>query len=144
MGLYMPAPTPHDDMPTELDPRRRRLLFRARHRGTREADLMVGGFVARHIGALSEAELDALEAVLDHPDGTLADYLSSLERLAGLGTAVAFPLYAQAYGNLFMPSALLVFTLGWRLHQVRRSDVAAHTARPAPQPASASPEPAAA
>ncbi|WP_337176988.1 glycosyltransferase family 87 protein [Paludisphaera sp.] len=34
-------------------------------------------------------------------------------------TAVAFPLYAQAYGNLFVPSALLVFTLGWRLKSIR-------------------------
>jgi antitoxin CptB len=76
MDVYMPAPTPHDDMPADLDPRRRRLLFRARHRGTREADLMVGGFVARHIGALSEAELDALEAVLDHPDVDLSDWLT--------------------------------------------------------------------
>jgi hypothetical protein len=35
-------------------------------------------------------------------------------------TAVAFPLYAQAYGNLFVPSALLVFTLGARLRRIRR------------------------
>lgn len=66
----MPSP----DAPT--DPRRRRLLFRAHHRGTKEADLMIGGFVTRHVGSLSEAELDLLEAVLDLPDVDLADWLS--------------------------------------------------------------------
>jgi antitoxin CptB len=60
----------------ELDARRRRLLFRARHRGTREADLMIGGFVARCIATLSDSELDELEAVLEYSDVNLADWLS--------------------------------------------------------------------
>lgn len=60
---------------SELSPRRRRLLFRAHHRGTKEADLMVGGFVARHIRAFTEAELDELEAVLEYPDVDLTDWL---------------------------------------------------------------------
>jgi antitoxin CptB len=79
MALYMPAPVPSDDMSAEteiLDPRRRRLLFRARHRGTKEADLMIGAFAQRHIAAFSPAELDELEAVLEYPDVDLADWLS--------------------------------------------------------------------
>lgn len=62
--------------PLDLDPRRRRLVFRALHRGTKEADLMIGGFVARHIAAFSEQELDQIEAVLEHWDVDLADWLS--------------------------------------------------------------------
>lgn len=61
---------------TELDSRRRRLIFRANHRGTKEADLMIGAFVQRHVATLTEAELDALEAVLEHWDVDLADWLS--------------------------------------------------------------------
>jgi antitoxin CptB len=57
-------------------PRRRRLLFRACHRGTKEADLLIGGFCAKHIAAFSDAELDELEAVLELPDVDLADWLS--------------------------------------------------------------------
>ncbi len=76
MGAYMPAASFCRDMPAELDPRRRRLLFRAQHRGTKEADLMVGGFVARHILAFTDADLDALEAVLEFPDVDLSDWLS--------------------------------------------------------------------
>jgi antitoxin CptB len=51
-------------------------LYRATHRGTHETDLLVGGYVAPRIAALTEAELDALEAVLELPDVDLADWLS--------------------------------------------------------------------
>jgi antitoxin CptB len=58
-----------------LDPRRRRLLFRANHRGTHETDLLVGGYVTTRIHAFSDAEMDALEEVLELPDTDLADWL---------------------------------------------------------------------
>ena len=79
MHPYMAAPVPSDDMsaePETLDPRRRRLLFRARHRGTKEADLTIGAFAERNMAAFTETELDELEAVLEHPDVDLADWLS--------------------------------------------------------------------
>jgi antitoxin CptB len=60
----------------DLDPRRRRLLFRALHRGTKELDLMLGGFVARHIASFTAAELDEIEAVLEHSEMDLADWLT--------------------------------------------------------------------
>ncbi|MBV9735333.1 MAG: succinate dehydrogenase assembly factor 2 [Acidisphaera sp.] len=59
-----------------LDVRRRRLLFRATHRGTHENDLLVGGYVSRRIAGLSESDLDALETILERPDPDLADWLS--------------------------------------------------------------------
>ena len=61
---------------TPLGPRQRRLIFRAHHRGTKEADLMIGRFVSRNIEGFSEADLDALEAVLDHQDPDLTDWLT--------------------------------------------------------------------
>ena len=48
-----------------LDARRRRLLFRSWHRGTREADLIMGRFADVHIEAFSDAELDQYEHLLD-------------------------------------------------------------------------------
>jgi len=59
-----------------LDTRRRRLLYRATHRGTQENDLLFGGFVRRHIGTLDELELAAVEALLEVPDNELADWLT--------------------------------------------------------------------
>ena len=50
-----------------LDERRRRLLFRAWHRGMREMDLIIGRFADAHIATLSDAELDEFERLLDVP-----------------------------------------------------------------------------
>jgi antitoxin CptB len=58
------------------DARRRRLLFRANHRGTHETDLLIGGYVAARIDSLTAAEIDALEEVLELPDTDLADWLT--------------------------------------------------------------------
>jgi antitoxin CptB len=58
------------------DTRRRRLLFRATHRGTAENDLMIGGFVRGRLDTLTEAEIEALEALMDLPDVDLADWLT--------------------------------------------------------------------
>ena len=52
------------------------MLYRATHRGTYENDILLGGFVRRHIDALPESELAALEALLELPDNDLADWLT--------------------------------------------------------------------
>lgn len=59
-ALWSPAPV--DD---SLDFRKRRARFRAWHRGTREADLIIGGFADRYMEAWDEAELAWFEALLD-------------------------------------------------------------------------------
>jgi antitoxin CptB len=51
-----------------LDVRRRRILFRAWHRGTREMDLLMGRFVDAEIEALSDGDLDELERLIEVPD----------------------------------------------------------------------------
>ncbi len=61
---------------TGLDTRRRRILFRANHRGTHENDLLIGGYVAPRIAGFSEAELVRLEEILELPDPELADWLT--------------------------------------------------------------------
>ena len=48
--------------------RRKRLLWRATHRGIKEMDLILGGYVARHLAAFDTAELDELEAIMQLPD----------------------------------------------------------------------------
>jgi antitoxin CptB len=53
-----------------MDPadRLRRLKFRAWHRGTREADFMIGCFFDRYGAGWSEAELAWFERLLDEED----------------------------------------------------------------------------
>ena len=50
------------------DPRLKRLKFRAWHRGTREADYMIGGFFDRYGAGWAEAELVWFEALLEEQD----------------------------------------------------------------------------
>ena len=59
-----------------LDVRRRKLLFRATHRGTQENDILLGGFVQRHIAEFAESELAAVEALLNLPENELGDWLT--------------------------------------------------------------------
>jgi antitoxin CptB len=58
------------------DIRRRRLLFRATHRGTHETDLLIGGYVEARLEGLTDPEMDALEEVMELPDADLADWLT--------------------------------------------------------------------
>jgi antitoxin CptB len=59
-----------------LDERRKRLLFRSWRRGTREADLIMGRFADAHIDALSEAELDEYERLLNALESELLAWLT--------------------------------------------------------------------
>jgi antitoxin CptB len=52
----------------ELDARRRRIVFRSRHRGMLEMDLIMGRFIDAEIANLNASELDDVEALLDAPD----------------------------------------------------------------------------
>jgi antitoxin CptB len=61
---------------SESDIRRRRIKIRAWRRGMRELDILVGGFVDARIDALSDAELDEMEALLDLPDAELLSWLA--------------------------------------------------------------------
>jgi antitoxin CptB len=66
----------------QTDARRRRLLFRATHRGTYENDLMIGGFVRDHLDTLTETDIEALEALMERPDPDLADWLTGRRPIA--------------------------------------------------------------
>ena len=69
-----PPPAASNEPPT-LDTRRRRILFRATHRGMQETDRLVGGFVAARVGGFDDAELAEIERILELVDADLADWL---------------------------------------------------------------------
>jgi antitoxin CptB len=55
--------------------RRKKLLFRSWHRGTRELDLIFGTFADAAIETLDEGELDDYERLLNLPDTDLMDWM---------------------------------------------------------------------
>lgn len=70
-----------------LDERRRRALFRSRHRGLRELDLLLGGFSDVHLASLSESELAAFERLMEAPDSDVLSWLTgSASPAAGYDT----------------------------------------------------------
>lgn len=64
-----------DDDSDPLAVRRRRIRFRCWHRGTREADLVLGRFADTCVDQLDETELGQLEALLDQPDPDIWDWV---------------------------------------------------------------------
>jgi antitoxin CptB len=62
-------------MSTSLEHRRRRALFRAKHRGTKELDWLVGKYADAHLDAMSEADLTLFEKFLVMPDPDLHAWL---------------------------------------------------------------------
>jgi antitoxin CptB len=56
--------------------RRRRLHFRSWHRGTKEADLLVGSFADAYLAAMNSDELDEFESVLEIEDGYLVAWVT--------------------------------------------------------------------
>lgn len=59
-----------------LDARRRRVLFRSWHRGTREMDLIMGRFADAYIAQFSDAELDEYERLIELPDPDLLAWVT--------------------------------------------------------------------
>ncbi len=60
----------------DLDPRRRKVLFRAWHRGMREMDLIMGRFADAEIAAMAEGDLDEFERLIEVPDRDLLGWIT--------------------------------------------------------------------
>jgi antitoxin CptB len=73
-----------------LDDRRKRLLFRCWHRGTREMDLILGRFADAEIANLSDGELDSLERLIEVPDPDLYAALTGDKALDPAYTGALF------------------------------------------------------
>lgn len=77
--------------------RQRRLRYRAWHRGTKEMDLLLGTFADRNLAAMTGAELDTFERLLDVPDSELFDQVAGkraptaeFERIVGTLRTLTF------------------------------------------------------
>ena len=77
-----PAPDPLDIM-------RKRLNWRANHRGIKEMDLLVGGFASQRLPNMLKAELHEFTEILEIPD---QDLLSWVTAQTEIPTALQSPL----------------------------------------------------
>lgn len=79
-------------IPPDSEIRRKRLLWRATHRGIKEMDLILGGFVTRNLGHFSDAEIADLERIMEIPD---QDMLSWATKQAEVPQEHASPLLTR-------------------------------------------------
>ena len=56
--------------------RRRRLLYQSRHRGTKEADLILGGFAHAYMAGLTPDQITQFEALLEESDPDLMSWIA--------------------------------------------------------------------
>ncbi len=69
-----------NDLPDiELDARRKRLIFRSDHRGTKEMDLLLGSFARRNIATLDDALVERFEVMLELSDPDLYNWITGQE-----------------------------------------------------------------
>lgn len=59
--------------------RRKRLIYRSWHRGTREMDLIMGAFADQYVPGFSKAELEQYEEILNLSDPDLYNWISGQE-----------------------------------------------------------------
>ena len=64
-------------MSSDLETTRKRLLWRATHRGIKEMDLVVGGFAVENLERMSATELEQFGVLLDIPDQDLLAWLTN-------------------------------------------------------------------
>ena len=63
----------------DIATRRKKLRYRAWHRGTREMDLVLGPFADAHTETMDEAQLDRLEALMSEEDPPLLKWVMGQE-----------------------------------------------------------------
>lgn len=83
----------------DISIRRKKILYRAEHRGTKELDFLLGGYARKTIASMGEVELEAFERLLDLPEpqiermimvpenhdcGPFCDTISALREFHGL------------------------------------------------------------
>jgi len=74
ISVTVDRPDPSDSSSDET--RRKRLLFRSWHRGTRETDLICGSFAEACLAGFDAEQLARYEALLEAPDAELFDWIA--------------------------------------------------------------------
>jgi antitoxin CptB len=93
----------------DADPYRRKLHYRAHHRGTREADAMVGGFFDHHSADWGLVQFEWFERLIDEQDVDIMAW--------ALGTAEPDPAFAGPLMDLMMQLDFILLPEGLSSHK---------------------------
>src|SRR5262249_61466812 len=95
---------------SDLGMRRRRALWRATHRGSKEMDFLLGRFAAAALDGMNAAEIGVFERLIDTPD---PDIDVSLFRGKSLGEPDPAELMGRLRGFHRLDQADETLTLSW-------------------------------
>ncbi len=70
---------PQESAENNISIKRKRLMFRSWHRGTREIDLLLGRFADAHIPAFDEAQTELYDRFLNNSDPDIFNWVSGAE-----------------------------------------------------------------
>ena len=62
-----------------MDLTRKRLLYKATHRGMKETDKIIGGYAKARLKHLTEDELNAFDRLLDESDNDILNWMTNQE-----------------------------------------------------------------
>jgi len=82
----------------DLDMRRRRCLFRATHRGTKEMDWLLGRYAEARLAQVDEAGLALWEALVLVPDPQLHDWIMGVEAVGDARTRAVIEAIGAYHG----------------------------------------------
>lgn len=85
-------------MSDDVEMRRRRALYRAHHRGTKELDHLVGRFADAHLGQMASEDLARFERFLAVPDPLLQAWVFATEDVGDGEFAVLIAKMRQFHG----------------------------------------------
>lgn len=73
----------------DLATRRKRALYRATHRGTKELDILLGRFAEQSLAGMDERELTAFEQFLALPDPDIDQWMRGRDAPEGVADMVS-------------------------------------------------------
>lgn len=83
-------PQPMSEILNDPEIRRRRVLYRAAHRGTKEMDWLLGRFAEAEVESFDGADLNAFEQFLALPDPDIQEWLLNPNAALPNGSALDF------------------------------------------------------
>src|SRR6056297_2421328 len=90
-----PTPVGESLNHSDVETRRRQLRFRSWHRGTREADLLLGSFADAHIADFDAEQLDEYQTLLGFSDPDLYNWMTGREDPPTVADNTVFGLLRQ-------------------------------------------------
>jgi antitoxin CptB len=66
-------------MSEKLSEEKKRLLYRAKYRGFKEADIVIGKFAEKHLASLNDEETEQFRLLLEVPDQELYGWIIGRE-----------------------------------------------------------------